>query len=95
MRLGPPLPYTHSACCLLLTQQVRDEYRMDYDSGRGGYGNILQKEMESRQAMMNTMADEMNYGAMGGFVGAEHDHDMDEGAGRQPSRFRGDSDDER
>ena len=26
--------------------QVRDEYRMDYDAGRGGYGIILQKEVE-------------------------------------------------
>ena len=25
--------------------QVRDEYRMDYDAGRGGYGTILQQEL--------------------------------------------------
>ncbi|KAG7669923.1 hypothetical protein KSW81_008067 [Nannochloris sp. 'desiccata'] len=30
--------------------QVRDEYRMDYDPGRGGYGNILKQEMTSRMA---------------------------------------------
>jgi hypothetical protein len=68
---------------------------MDYDAGRGGYGYILQKEMEGRQAMMNSMAEEMSYGAMGGYMGGEHDHDMDDGGGQQPSRFRGDSDDER
>ena len=34
--------------------QVRDEYRMDYDPGRGGYGTILQKEVQE-QKMMNQM----------------------------------------
>eukprot|EP00246_Nothoceros_aenigmaticus_P006375 TRINITY_DN19216_c0_g1_i1.p1 TRINITY_DN19216_c0_g1~~TRINITY_DN19216_c0_g1_i1.p1 ORF type:complete len:249 (-),score=51.27 TRINITY_DN19216_c0_g1_i1:5-751(-) len=29
--------------------QVRDEYRTDYDPGRGGYGKIVQKELEGRQ----------------------------------------------
>lgn len=38
----PPPPPPHC------TAQVRDEYRMDYDSGRGGYGSILHKEMEVR-----------------------------------------------
>ncbi|KAK9811608.1 hypothetical protein WJX72_006876 [[Myrmecia] bisecta] len=32
--------------------QVRDEYRLDYDSGRGGYGKIFSKEMLERQAAM-------------------------------------------
>ena len=32
--------------------QVRDEYRMDYDPGRGGYGTILKNELSSRQQMM-------------------------------------------
>ena len=29
--------------------QVRDEYRVDYDSGRGGYGKIMQYEMHTIQ----------------------------------------------
>lgn len=71
--------------------QVRDEYRMDYDAGRGGYGSILQKEMEARQAMMASLSEEMNYGAMGGYHGSGGS-----GGGHddQPSRFR-DEDDER
>lgn len=27
--------------------QVRDEYRTDYDSGRGGYGKIMQQKVGS------------------------------------------------
>jgi hypothetical protein len=83
---------------------------MDFDTGRGGYGSILQKEMEVRQQLMSTMADEMSYGAMGGYMGADdggemeggpqrQDEDMDAGGGGgggdNPTRFRGDSDDER
>lgn len=30
--------------------QVRDEYRTDWDAGRGGYGNIVKQELTSRQA---------------------------------------------
>eukprot|EP00252_Welwitschia_mirabilis_P006057 TRINITY_DN16755_c0_g1_i2.p1 TRINITY_DN16755_c0_g1~~TRINITY_DN16755_c0_g1_i2.p1 ORF type:complete len:221 (+),score=36.75 TRINITY_DN16755_c0_g1_i2:56-718(+) len=29
--------------------QVRDEYRTDYDPGRGGYGKLIQKELEHRR----------------------------------------------
>lgn len=29
--------------------QVRDEYRTDYDPGRGGYGKLVQRELEQRQ----------------------------------------------
>eukprot|EP00884_Botryococcus_braunii_P006551 jgi/Botrbrau1/15898/Bobra.40_1s0080.1 len=29
--------------------QVRDEYRTDYDEGRGGFGNIVKQELASRQ----------------------------------------------
>ncbi|KAI7840260.1 hypothetical protein COHA_006042 [Chlorella ohadii] len=71
--------------------QVRDEYRMDFDSGRGGYGSILQKEMEARQAMMASLSEEMSYGAMGGYHSGQaggRGHDD------QPSRVR-DEDDER
>lgn len=55
--LQPPPPPSPSPPTHLLTTmlafpsplpppQVRDEYRMDFDAGRGGYGSILQKEME-------------------------------------------------
>ena len=27
--------------------QVRDEYRTDFDSGRGGYGKIVQQKLET------------------------------------------------
>lgn len=47
--------------------QVRDEYRMDYDPGRGGYGNILKQEMTSRQQMMQQLQEEMSGGDMGGY----------------------------
>ena len=42
--------------------QVRDEYRTDYDNGRGGYGNIMRSELESRQ---QTMQDQMGMYAEG------------------------------
>lgn len=29
--------------------QVRDEYRTDWDAGRGGYGNIVKEELSARQ----------------------------------------------
>lgn len=115
---------------------------MDYDAGRGGYGSILQKEMEVRrrprpgqalaascatrrsksggpvrptasvqqlgsvacglrplqvrQQMMDTMAEEMSYGAMGGYVAQGQDGGQGGEGGDAPMRFdRGDSDDER
>ena len=45
---------------------------------------------------MNSMAEEMSYGGMGGYVGGGGGHhDMDADGGEQPTRFREDSDDER
>lgn len=32
--------------------QVRDEYRVDYDEGRGGYGNIVKEQLSQRQQDM-------------------------------------------
>lgn len=64
--------------------QVRDEYRMDYDPGRGGYGMILKRELENRQTMMSALQEGMNAGDAGGYRVNEN------------KRFRrGDSDDER
>ena len=82
---------------------MRDEYRMDFDSGRGGYGSILQKEMDVRQQMMTSLADEMSYGGMGGYMmggggaGGEGQQLMDADGGGggegQPTRFRDEDDD--
>jgi len=40
--------------CTYKPAQVRDEFRMDYDPGRGGFGKILQLEAikQSKQMMM-------------------------------------------
>ena len=35
-----------SYCNLLNPFQVRDEYRTDYDAGRGGYGMIMKQKLE-------------------------------------------------
>lgn len=32
--------------------QVRDEYRVDFDEGRGGYGNIVKAQLSDRQQDM-------------------------------------------
>ncbi|KAL5730492.1 Nuclear cap-binding protein subunit 2 [Ranunculus cassubicifolius] len=33
--------------------QVRDEYRTDYDPGRGGYGKLVQKELEAQRVLVD------------------------------------------
>ncbi|KAL8485883.1 hypothetical protein ACS0TY_027970 [Phlomoides rotata] len=33
--------------------QVRDEYRTDYDPGRGGYGKLVQKELEAQRELVD------------------------------------------
>eukprot|EP00887_Chlorella_sp_A99_P006294 scaffold3.g6294.t1 len=37
--------------------QVRDEYRVDYDAGRGGFGAILKQELTGRQAMATMLGE--------------------------------------
>mmetsp|Transcript_39661 Transcript_39661/g.55073 ORF Transcript_39661/g.55073 Transcript_39661/m.55073 type:complete len:215 (-) Transcript_39661:146-790(-) len=37
--------------------QVRDEYRTDYDDGRGGYGKIVQRELETQQMIIQASAE--------------------------------------
>lgn len=32
--------------------QVRDEYRTDFDSGRGGYGKIVQQKLETPESLL-------------------------------------------
>ncbi|XP_020590557.1 nuclear cap-binding protein subunit 2 isoform X2 [Phalaenopsis equestris] len=33
--------------------QVRDEYRTDYDPGRGGYGKLVQRELEAQRELVD------------------------------------------
>ncbi|XP_059280562.1 nuclear cap-binding protein subunit 2-like [Lycium ferocissimum] len=33
--------------------QVRDEYRTDYDPGRGGYGKLVRKELEAQRQLVD------------------------------------------
>ncbi|CAL9012248.1 PREDICTED: nuclear cap-binding protein subunit 2 [Prunus mume] len=33
--------------------QVRDEYRTDYDPGRGGYGKLVQRELEAQRTLVD------------------------------------------
>ena len=38
--------------------QVRDEYRTDFDAGRGGFGNIVKNELMTRQQEMQLRMNE-------------------------------------
>lgn len=58
--------------------QVRDEYRTDYDPGRGGYGKIVQKELEAQRQLVDYGTGSLgsfqpvmppNYGRPGGNYG--------------------------
>ncbi len=42
--------------------QVRDEYRIDYDEGRGGYGNIVKAQLTQRQQEMLSQMQEYEAG---------------------------------
>lgn len=48
--------------------QVRDEYRTDWDAGRGGYGNIVKQELTSRQMVIK---EQMSMYAEGQIEGGE------------------------
>ncbi|PIA35152.1 hypothetical protein AQUCO_03600066v1 [Aquilegia coerulea] len=68
--------------------QVRDEYRTDYDPGRGGYGKLVQKELEAQRQLVD-----YGTGSLGSFQqfmpshyggrGGDHGHG---GAHRQNNR---------
>lgn len=45
--------------------QVRDEYRMDYDAGRGGYGTVLRNELQARQQLLQMMGGGIGDGGEG------------------------------
>ncbi|KAL6985130.1 Nuclear cap-binding protein subunit 2 [Sarracenia purpurea var. burkii] len=49
--------------------QVRDEYRTDYDPGRGGYGKLVQKELEAQRQLVDYGA-----GSLGSFPPVIHSH---------------------
>ncbi|XP_072959592.1 nuclear cap-binding protein subunit 2 [Typha angustifolia] len=51
--------------------QVRDEYRTDYDPGRGGYGKLVQRELEAQRELVeygggSLDAFQPQYGRQGG-----------------------------
>lgn len=49
--------------------QVRDEYRTDYDPGRGGYGKLVQKEIEAQRQLVD-----YGVGSLGSFQTAVPSH---------------------
>ena len=71
--------------------QVRDEYRIDYDEGRGGYGNIVKAQLTQRQQEMLSQMQEYEAG---------QDEDGDDEMAAKVSgkaanpRYRGDDSDE-
>lgn len=66
--------------------QVRDEYRTDYDPGRGGYGKLVQKELEAQRQLVDYNTGSLasfppvmptHYGRRGGnhgYGGGSHRH---------------------
>lgn len=60
--------------------QVRDEYRTDYDPGRGGYGKLIQKELEAQRHLVD-----YGGGSLDSFqpsMSSQYDrHDGDRGSG--------------
>ena len=37
---------------ITIVLKVRDEYRTDFDSGRGGYGKIVQQKLETPDGLL-------------------------------------------
>ncbi|KAK3235028.1 Nuclear cap-binding protein subunit 2 [Cymbomonas tetramitiformis] len=61
--------------------QVRDEYRTDFDQGRGGYGKIVQSELETIQAHGLSPMAPAPYGGM--LEGHSKKRGRDEGQGNK------------
>ena len=61
--------------------QVRDEYRLDFDSGRGGYGKIVHTELEKMGGMKRKGRDDDD--GDGGGDGGGDGMDVDEGPGKK------------
>lgn len=71
--------------------QVRDEYRTDYDPGRGGYGKLVQRELESRRQLVDYT------GGLGSYyspTGAHGGHGSSYRGNRESGRKRYRADDE-
>ncbi|XP_078165963.1 CAP-binding protein 20 [Carex rostrata] len=62
--------------------QVRDEYRTDYDPGRGGYGKMVQKELEQQRQLVD-----YGGGSLNAFQPPQYGRDRDYGG---PRRHGGD-----
>lgn len=76
-----------------MPSQVRDEYRIDYDEGRGGYGNIVKAQVTQRQQEMLSQMQEYEAGQ-----DEEGDESMQPGAAATQNaanpRYRGEESDE-
>ncbi|KAJ1700080.1 hypothetical protein LUZ63_008592 [Rhynchospora breviuscula] len=72
--------------------QVRDEYRTDYDPGRGGYGKMVQRELEQQRQLV-----EYGGGSLNAFQPTNYGRDRDYGGrqGRDYPRKRYRDDDRR
>lgn len=66
--------------------QVRDEYRTDYDPGRGGYGKLVQRELESRRQLVDYGGGIGSYYSPSGGHGSSYRGSRDSGR----KRYRGD-----
>lgn len=64
--------------------QVRDEYRTDYDPGRGGYGKLVQKELEAQRQLVD-----YGTGSLGGFQSNVPSHHGRQGGDRGDRGDRG------
>eukprot|EP00249_Psilotum_nudum_P017004 c26105_g1_i1 orf=385-1101(+) len=69
--------------------QVRDEYRTDYDPGRGGYGKLVQRELESQRHLVD-YAGPMGGGGMSSYSSGYGSHGSYGGShrGKESSRKR-------
>ncbi|KAK4846182.1 hypothetical protein QYF36_014097 [Acer negundo] len=79
--------------------QVRDEYRTDYDPGRGGYGKLVQKELEAQRQLVDYGTGSLNsFGPLMpppqyGRHGRNHGHGGSQRHGRDYHRKRNRNDD--
>ncbi|KAK8519134.1 hypothetical protein V6N13_017622 [Hibiscus sabdariffa] len=63
--------------------QVRDEYRTDYDPGRGGYGKLVQRELEAQRQLVDYGA-----GSLGSFPPVMPPHYGKHGGGHGHGGYR-------
>ncbi|PKA58206.1 Nuclear cap-binding protein subunit 2 [Apostasia shenzhenica] len=63
--------------------QVRDEFRTDYDPGRGGYGKLIQKELEVQRKLVD-----YGGGSLDSFQSNMTSHYGRQGGDRAPGGYR-------